>query len=149
MQRRVPLRRKRLTPRRSKTVPCSHGRCKRRPAFEGLCRTHIRLELDRIVGSLVRARGECEVCGNRVGPFNWAHGFSRRYLAIRWSLLNGFCLDRSCDYRMTMNPLRWDQFLREKWGESVYEELRMVALSSVEPPDYAEVLRGLRDPSTS
>lgn len=61
------------------------------------------------------------------GAFQAAHGFSRRYHATRWNLLNGFKLCAGAHVRYTYDPLAWDAFLREWWGEALYTELRTTA----------------------
>lgn len=85
--------------------------------------------LDALVGSHVRSRGRCEACG-KTSDLQWAHGFSRRYRAVRWDLRNGFCLCRGCHLKYTVRPLEWDDWLRERWGEELYAELRSLALTA-------------------
>lgn len=129
--------------RRFKTPRCTVRSCVRAAEAANLCRSHARQEADRLAGDIVRGRGRCEVCGKQDVPLNWAHGFSRRYLAVRWDLRNGFCLCRPCDYRMTNNPLQWDDFIRRRMGD-YYSLLRSRALDSTEPPDYAAIIGELR-----
>lgn len=81
------------------------------------------------------------------GPFQAAHGFSRRYLGTRWDLRNGFCLCAGAHYKFTLDPLGWDELLRDWWGEreglfygkTLYQELRENALK-VSKPDYEKIL---------
>jgi hypothetical protein len=100
------------------------------------CATHAVRELDSLWARLVRARGVCEAegCG-KIDGLQAAHGFSRRYVGTRWVLLNGFCLCNGCHVYYTHEPLGWDDFLRIRWGELVYEELRRLALLGGRP-DY-------------
>ena len=58
-----------------------------------------------------------------------AHGFSRRYHATRWNLLNGWCLCSGCHVRYTFDPIGWDDILRDLMGTR-YEELRTTAQSN-------------------
>jgi hypothetical protein len=113
---------------------CTEGRCHRARRALMRCATHAVRELDSLWGRLVRSKGACEVCGKTEG-LQAAHGFSRRYGPTRWVLLNGFALDHGCHVRYTHDPLGWDVFLRKQWGETVYEELRQLALSGGRP-DY-------------
>ena len=99
--------------------------------------------LDKECGDIVRARGRCENCGKRT-DLQWAHGFSRRYRMVRWDLRNGFCLCRGCHLKFTMRPLEWDDWLRSRWGDALYAELREVALSG-QKVDHKQVLASLRE----
>lgn len=100
-------------------------------------------EADRLWSLLVRARGKCEAEGPHAGPLQGAHGFSRRYRHTRWALLNGFCLCAACHMRYTHDPLRWEGYLRDAWGDAVYDELRKIALRTA-PFLVAEVLARLK-----
>lgn len=82
---------------------------------------------DKLCGDLVRSRGRCEECGSVQG-LQWAHGFSRRYHKVRWDERNGFCLCVKCHMRFTHNPILWDDWLKAKWGDALYDELRGLAL---------------------
>ena len=84
-------------------------------------------QLDILCGTIVRARGRCEDCG-KTSDLQWAHGFSRRYRNVRWDLRNGFCLCRGCHLKFTVRPLEWDEWLRNRWGQELYDEIRAVAL---------------------
>lgn len=98
--------------------------------------------LDATCGELVRSRGHCEECGTS-SDLQWAHGFSRRYRNTRWDTRNGFALCRGCHFRFTHRPLEWDDWLRAKWGDDLYDEIRALALST-EKVDHAAVLASLR-----
>lgn len=71
-----------------------------------------------------------------------AHGFSRRYRGTRWLPINGFCLCSGCHVTYTHNPLDWDDWLREVWGEPVYLELRRKA-QAVCKPDFSQIIPDL------
>jgi len=122
--------------RRWKTPRCSYGkgRCKRPAVIDGMCASHRRLQFDRDWSAQIRAKGECELrerhqerfpCG---GALQAAHGFSRRYAGTRHVPLNGFCICAASHRYWGMRPLEWDEILRAEWGETVYEELRRLAL---------------------
>lgn len=84
--------------------------------------------LDRLLSVLVRdSAGACVECG-ATQNLQCAHGFSRRYLNIRWDRRNVFCLCQRCHLRYTHRPLEWDVWLHERWGEELYAELRSLAL---------------------
>lgn len=84
--------------------------------------------LDRLFSVLTRAGGECVHCG-ATERLQCAHGFSRRYRNVRWDSRNAFCLCQGCHLFFTHRPLEWDEWLRDRWGEDLYAELRALALS--------------------
>lgn len=88
-------------------------------------------QCDTYCGRIVRSRGYCQVCGAR-GPgvvLQWAHGFSRRYRNVRWDERNGFCACAKCHWKYTHDDLRWKDWLREQWGDALYDELWALAIS--------------------
>lgn len=95
--------------------------------------------LDRMFSALVRNVGVCEICG-ATSDHQCAHGFSRRYLSVRWDRRNAFCLCRGCHMKYTHRPLEWDEWLRARWGEDLYWEMRHLALQTGVKVDY-EALR--------
>lgn len=97
---------------------------------------------DELAGKIVRARGVCEECG-KTSDLQWAHGFSRRYRAIRWDMRNGFALCRGDHLKYTMRPLEWDEWLHAKWGDELYDEMRDLALHG-RNPDLKDTLAALR-----
>lgn len=98
---------------------------------------------DKLFSELVRMNGRCLICGTRDGRLECAHGFSRRYLAIRWDRRNAFCLCARCHRHYTGRPLEWDDWLLKRWGEALYNELRSLALEGARP-DYDSLLPALR-----
>lgn len=90
-------------------------------------------QADKLCGAIVRARGACEAEGEHSGPLQWAHGFSRSYRAVRWDLRNGFCLCAGHHFYFTNHPIEWDDWLREKWGEDLYAQMRALANAGVKP----------------
>lgn len=65
-------------------------------------------------------------CG---GVLQAAHGFPRTYGRTRWVPLNGFCICAGHHRWFTSHHLEWTQFMIERLGETVYEEMRQLALS--------------------
>lgn len=87
-------------------------------------------EADRIFSARIRARGECENTGaEHKGSFQCAHGFSRRYKAVRWDERNAFCLCAGCHWYFTNRPLEWDEWMRQRMGAD-YETVRLLALKT-------------------
>lgn len=85
--------------------------------------------LDRMLSALTRSEGACVNCGSAKNT-QCAHGFSRRYRSARWDRRNVFCLCQKCHMYYTFRPLEWDDWLRERWGEDLYAELRALAQST-------------------
>lgn len=99
-------------------------------------------ECDRLFSLIVRSRGRCEIDG--CGSTDWlqcAHGFSRRYRAVRWDERNALCACRAHHVYFTHRPLEWDEFLVTRWGEDLYAELRSLALNGPNPDAATELLR--------
>lgn len=90
---------------------------------------------DELFGKIVRSSGLCvgRCDGQPKGALQCAHGFSRRYRATRWDERNAFCLCQGCHLYWTLRPLEWDQWLRVRWGQDLYDELRALALNGPNP----------------
>lgn len=101
-------------------------------------------QCDDLAGKIVRSRGRCENCGS-TERIQWAHGFSRRYRNVRWNMDNGFALCARDHWRFTHDPLAWDDWLRAKWGDDLYETLRSLALSGdrAHKPNTRELVKEL------
>lgn len=97
---------------------------------------------DSLFSKLIRARGRCEHCGTTM-DLQCAHGFSRRYRAVRWDVRNAFALCSGDHMYFTIRPLEWDDWLRDRWGTELYDELRALALHAPNPR-LADVLIELR-----
>lgn len=136
-------------PKPEKTGPKPRKRIKRggpiartsRPAkVRKTPRSKLKRQADKLWSLIVRAAGKCRICGS-ADRLQAAHGFSRRYLGTRHSLINGWCLCSGCHMRYTHDPLGWDQFMRTELG-SLYEPLRFQALARC-VPDYDAVIHTL------
>ena len=90
----------------------------------------------------MNCEGEGEAGVKCNGALQCAHGFSRRYMAVRYNRLNLFALCAAHHTFWTHRPIEWDAYIRKAWGDNPYEELRELALAG-DPPDYAVVLADL------
>lgn len=115
-------------------------------------RAELGRKADKLWSLIVRSRGRCEACGGGDGPGRFvlqgAHGFSRRYRGTRWLPINGFCLCSGCHVSFTHDPLAWDGWLRNVWGESVYSELRAKAQATCKP-DFGQIIPALESEARS
>ena len=89
----------------------------------------------------VRSVGRCAALGEHKGPLQCAHGFSRRYRAVRWDSRNAFSLCAGHHLYFTHRPLEWDEWMREAMGDA-YELVRIKALTGPKP-DMTAILEGL------
>lgn len=99
-------------------------------------------QADALFSKIVRSRGSCERCGKTAG-LQCAHGFSRRYRAIRWDERNAFAQCGGCHFLLTHRPIEQDDWNRSQWGDALYDELRSLALTAPNP-DISEVLERLK-----
>ena len=104
-------------------------------------RMNLTKKADALFGKIVRAPGCCIVCGG-TEVIQAAHGFSRRYYPVRWDERNCFPMCRADHMRYTHNPLLWDEWLHDQWGDDLYDELRQLALSGSRP-DFDELIPAL------
>jgi hypothetical protein len=127
-------------PRREKKAPRPIARKSRPAKVRKTPRSKLKRMADKLWSTIVRAAGKCRICGS-TERLQAAHGFSRRYLGTRHSLINGWCLCSGCHISMTHNPIAWDDFLRVELG-ALYEPLRAQALARC-IPDYEAVMHTL------
>lgn len=99
-------------------------------------------EADLLFGKIVRSPGRCVECGSTFA-IQCAHGFSRRYRSVRWDRRNAWPLCRADHMRFTHNPLLWDLWLHDAWGDVLYAEMRDLALHGP-TPDPRDVVAELR-----
>lgn len=102
-------------------------------------------EADRLFSLIIRGRGKCESgrLARHSGVLQCAHGFSRRYRAVRWDQRQCWSLCAACHMYFTHHPIEWDLWMRETLGEELYEEIRATALAGV-MPDLAELVAELK-----
>lgn len=100
---------------------------------------------DQLFSQLVRSVGRCEANDHKEcsGPLQCAHGFSRRYRAVRWDRRNAWCLCASHHMRYTHNPILWDEWMQSHMRPEVYQEVRSLALGG-EKVDLKDLLSRLR-----
>ena len=103
-------------------------------------RSKLKRIADKLWSLIVRKAGKCRICGKTEG-LQAAHGFSRRYHATRFELINGGCLCAGCHVMFTHDPIRWDAFMRGELG-ALYEPLREKALTGG-APDYEAIIARL------
>jgi hypothetical protein len=103
-------------------------------------RSKLKRMADKLWSQIVRAAGKCRICGS-TERLQAAHGFSRRYLGTRHSLINGWCLCAGHHVFYTHRPLEWDAFMRSELG-TLYEPLRAQAMARC-VPDYEAVMHTL------
>lgn len=89
-------------------------------------------QCDKVFGLLVRGPADnphpCVNCGTRLN-IQCAHGFTRAYHSTRWDTRNAFPLCKGCHLFFTHRPIQWDDWLRARWGDELYNELRLLAVS--------------------
>jgi hypothetical protein len=117
------------------------------PNFKGKPRpktptkTQLLRKCDALFSLIIRSRGWCENCG-KPDNLQCAHGFSRRYRAVRFLEANAFSLCRGCHVYFTHRPLEWDDWLQKELANS-YHLIRVKALHGPNP-DLAETLTRLK-----
>lgn len=92
-------------------------------------------QCDVLFSQVVRSIGKCESgrLARHSGVLQCAHGFSRRYRAVRWDHRNAWCFCSACHVYFTHHPIEWDAWMRQTMGEDLYEEVRLLALAGVRP----------------
>lgn len=98
---------------------------------------------DELFSRVIRSRGACEVFGCTNLELQCAHGFSRGYRAVRWDERNAFCLCKAHHWYFTPRPLQWEDWMRDRMGDALYDEMRQAALTG-RNPKLPEVLAALR-----
>ncbi len=94
-------------------------------------------DMDRLFSLIVRNVGRCELAGyddlECSGALQCAHCFSRRYRTVRWDRRNAISACQAHHMKYTHDPLRWDEFLYQKWGTVQYLRMRMLATQGPKP----------------
>lgn len=104
-------------------------------------------QADTLFSQIVRSAGRCANCSS-TEHLQCAHGFSRRYRAVRFDERNAWPLCRSCHVYFTHRPLEWDDWMVSRLGDHRYVELRHEALTGPNP-DLGETLKALRERYTA
>jgi hypothetical protein len=86
-------------------------------------------ELDRLTSLIVRRRdGRCVTCGSAQG-LQCSHFYSRRYLAIRFNLVNCNAMCSACNRRHNRDRKPYERYMRKAYGSGVMAELDGLRLS--------------------
>ena len=97
---------------------------------------------DALFSLVVRSPGVCANCGSH-DYLQCAHGFSRRYRAVRWDEGNAWCLCRNCHFYFTGRPHEWEEWMQSRLGYEAYRDLQKRALSTAAKVDLPAVLARL------
>ena len=129
---------------RSLAKPTKRAKPRKRKSPRRKSRLALRKECDRRFAVAVKERDgwACRACGSIHG-IQCAHICSRRYHATRWSMANAVALCARCHMRFTHDPIAWDDWVEERFGGAVYQELRRLARQGVSHIDYGEILASL------
>jgi hypothetical protein len=105
---------------------------------------------DKLWARLVRRNGVCELAGHPCKPglkcsgvIQAGHGWSRRYRGTRWLPINGVAICSAHHVALTHDPIAWDDFLREFWGQPTYDALRKLAIRTTKDLDLPAIVAGL------
>lgn len=90
-------------------------------------------KVDALFSKVIRLRGECEIARSCKGNLQCCHGFSRSYWATRFDERNAFAGCASCHLWFTLHPEEWTDWLKARWGEDLYWEIREVAMNGRRP----------------
>ncbi len=87
-------------------------------------------ELDKLTSIIVRKRDRrCVTCGKWQG-LQCSHYYPRRYLAIRFSLVNCNAMCARCNRNHNTDPLPYLAYMLETYGEKVISQLEVLKGSS-------------------
>jgi hypothetical protein len=93
-----------------------------RPPEEG-SRKWLVAELDRLTSLIVRRRdGRCVTCG-AVQGLQCSHFYSRRYLSIRFNLINCNAMCSTCNRRHNRDRRPYERYMRKTYGATAVAEL--------------------------
>lgn len=86
-------------------------------------------ELDKYTSLIVRRRDrQCVTCGSRHN-LQCSHFYSRRYLAIRFNLVNCNATCPACNRRHNSAPFPYLRFMQERYGPEAVAELHEMRMS--------------------
>lgn len=100
---------------------------------------------DKLFSEYIRSIGCCEWCGKVDNTLQTSHIFSRRFLVTRWEPLNANCLCASCHFKWHQQPVEAVEWIKEYLGEDVYNELRIMAKTSVKKVDLQQIVDDLKN----
>lgn len=97
--------------------------------FEPGTRKWLISELDKYTSIIVRRRDRrCVTCGSRRN-LQCSHFYSRRYLAIRFDLVNCNAMCGFCNRRHNRDPFPYMAFMQERYGPDAVEGLNALRSS--------------------
>jgi hypothetical protein len=92
-------------------------------------------ELDKYTSIIVRRRDRrCVTCGSRRN-LQCSHFYSRRYLAIRFNLVNCNAMCSFCNRRHNSDPFPYVSFMQSKYGPEAVEGLHELRMRRVKVTD--------------
>ena len=103
--------------------------------------------MDKLAGTVVRARGKCENprCVypiNYLNPLCWSHIIPRDCLHLRWLPENALCLCLTCERYFTDNPIKQRELFISIIGEDKYWALKQ-RQDKYEFTDYGKIAYNL------
>ena len=102
----------------------------------------MRKKCDILWSKLVRANGECVMCG-KPGPLNAHHIQGRTSLAVRYNLENGLCLCVGCHFIAHHKQVTFSLWLQEYLGSGLLEKLHELDKPTYGKFDYQETFEYL------
>lgn len=89
-------------------------------------RTKLVEECDRLFSLIIRGRDDntCVTCGSKEQPTN-GHLWSRTAYSTRWDYENCWCQCWGCNLKHEYDPYNFQEFVRDKLGQSVYDALHL------------------------
>lgn len=119
-------------------------------------RAKLKKQLDTICSKIVRLRDKhCVICGLPV-QFNdkgepitndCGHFLSRKVDAVRYDFRNMNCQCRSCNWNHTGNSIPYHNYMIEKYGQNVMDELHRLYFEhrKITVPELREMLREFKE----
>jgi hypothetical protein len=104
---------------------------------------------DELFSKLIRSVGYCQLREGAPevecrGVLECCHIISKGYHAIRCDERNALAGCKAHHYYFTHRPIQWENWIRAKIGDPLFEELRAEALSHTRP-DWREIRQQLKD----
>lgn len=86
-------------------------------------------QLDREFSLLIRSDGKCRRCCS-TQHLQTSHIYSRRYMSIRWSVMNAMCLCAGCHLFWHHNPTEAVAWATRVLGEDHLNALRIAKMTT-------------------